>query len=128
MRYSKKDIAYTAGADGVFEIPDIVEGRRYTGQAIIKLGQLEDIEEELGVNLITLLRGLLDSGIVWVKLPYVPENNGALPEIIVVDIAVETKWSFKKPCYFKLEIGTCQFNFYLKDYGKTWALTKEELR
>ena len=73
-----------------------------------KLGQLEDIEEELGIDLVTLLKALdyknikyFDDGCEWhyVQLNY--ENKS----FICPDGA----------------------EYYLKDYGKTWALTKEEL-
>lgn len=104
-----------------FDDPNII--RKITH----KLGQLEDVEERLGVDLVTLLCGLLDDGIVWVRLPCVPIRNGPLPRIVAFNIAVGTIWSFKKPCYFKLDIGDFQVVFYLKDYGKTWAFDREEL-
>lgn len=75
-----------------------------------KLGQLEDIEEELGIDLITLFTN---------KEFYCRHSN----EIIKRDclgILLPTKqimlgdlWSFT--------------SYDLTDYGKTWALTKEEL-
>lgn len=92
-----------------------------------KLGQLEDIEEELGIDLITVLNGLLDDGIVWVKLPYTHRLNGNLPNIYAVDVSIQTRWCFKRPRFFAIELGAFQFRFFLTDYGKTWALTKEEL-
>lgn len=63
-----------------------------------KLGQLEDIEEELGIDLITLFKALKDG--YWYK-----EDN----EII-----------FEEPNGEGLREMLC-------GYGKTWALTKEEL-
>ena len=58
MRLTEKDITYITSGANVIEIPDTVEGHKYTGQAIIKLGQVEDIEEELGVDLVIILKAL----------------------------------------------------------------------
>ena len=87
----------------------------------------KETTKELGIDLVTLLGGLLNDGVVWVKLPYVPRDNGSLPDILAVDIAVKTKWSFKKPCHFVIDMGSVQFTYLLKDYGITWALVKDEL-
>ena len=83
-----------------------------------KLGQLEDIEDELGIDLVTLSKALTNG--VWVKLEYF----GCKTTNIV----------FEKAFYFGKVIdeekpvirAECR-EYYLKDYGKTWALTKEEL-
>lgn len=82
-----------------------------------KLGKLEDIEEELGIDLNTLLK----CKAIWFILP-----NEKLPRLAyhihidlyakrLVDIIPEDRDD--KPLYF-----------YFKDYGKTWALTTEELK
>ena len=85
-----------------------------TQMLLEKLGQLEDIEEELGIDLITLFKAL--------KYPiYVKEKD-------------ETWWCSNR-LYFGLGqafiviIGLDDKDIILplKDYGKTWALTKEEL-
>lgn len=81
---------------------------------IQKLGQLEDIEEELGIDLITLFKALKDG--VWVKF-----------------------WAgigyYDKP-FLRTDVKPYSIDFSLlsgfqhqklTDYGKTWALTKEEL-
>lgn len=64
-----------------------------------KLGQIEDIEEELGVDLITLLKAL-ENGFYYkyehYGIDFVEPNDDCLEEI-------------------------------LYGYGKSWALTKEEL-
>ena len=77
-----------------------------------KLGQLEDIEEELGIDLITLFKAL-ENGI------YIKELNNDYPY-----------WDFELRHITGIGIvimwGYCS-NLFLKDYGKTWALTKEEL-
>ena len=77
-----------------------------------KLGQLEDIEEEFGINLITLFKAL---------------KNG---------IAIKDEPLQNYPCSLNHnDIGWLLFvrtdgvlgAYYLQDYSKTWALTKEEL-
>lgn len=83
----------------------------------LKLGKLENIEEELGIELITLFKAL-KNGI------YRKDDNG-------------------KIYYFDLKGSVLDFNekmivdnpiddiygetFLLKDYGTTWSLVKEEL-
>ena len=93
-----------------------------------KLGQLEDIEEELGIDLITLFKALKD-GFYYTK-----------PHLISI-----SKLKYKHEIYHtdteakelrKCNLGWC-IGFInekskvelipLKCYGKTWALTKEEL-
>ena len=82
---------------------------KYTGWAAFdKLGQLEDIEEELGIGLDTLYELLI-------RGCYYKCNN----EILYTfgDVSVSNKCicnPYNKELLFK-------------DYGKTWALTKEEL-
>ena len=91
--------------------------------AIDKLGQLEDIEEELGIDLITLFKAFKE-GKIFIKLgePYYGET-------------VECCYHFQLdrfPFNYSLR---CQYGIscekrelvYLNGYGKTWALTKEEL-
>ncbi len=76
-----------------------------------KLGQLEDIEEELGIDLVTLFKAIKNGvymstqhlGIVYCKCPKI----------------VHYKSGWKMLVY-----GA---TLSLTTYGKTWALTKEEL-
>lgn len=83
-------------------------------EAYRKLCQLEDIEEEIGIDLITLFKALKG---IWIKdndrtyyvgSPYLcfAENNKRELEM---QFRVVDTW------------------FYIKNYGKTWALTREEL-
>ena len=80
-----------------------------------KLGQLEDIEDELGIDLITLFKALINDVYIY--------HNEEL-----------TKCE-QAPCLLCFDEDYClEYHFdndieqvYLKDYGKTWALTKEEL-
>ena len=82
-----------------------------------KLGQLEDIEEELGIDLITYFK------IKNAKTVFVKELGHDVSEMLVrnskdgIDV-----------CYKGFaNIPECDSYLRLKDYGKTWALTKEEL-
>ena len=83
-----------------------------------KLGKLEDIEEELGIDLITLFKALKKG--VYVKFDSYFGNIGELDIKIVKDNATGICYRNKK--WYIQEEDTL-----IKDYGKTWALTKEEL-
>ena len=78
-----------------------------------KLGQLEDIEEELGIDLDTLFKALKNG--IWTKT----KNDISKHLTVALKKRHRTKeyWLFYRP----------YSHVYLKDYGKTWALTKEEL-
>ena len=77
-----------------------------------KLCQLEDIEEELGIDLITLFKAQTEGF-------YVKTVCGIFSVLL-------SEWRFN---LIKKEIHRITFSdhYYFKDYGKTWALTKEEL-
>ena len=81
-------------------------------KAIDKLGQLEDIEDYLGIDLITLFKAL-EEGIYTIRskgkkrYPVLTHNN-----------AVGYVFQF---------IFEPEGQYILIDYGETWALTKEEL-
>lgn len=78
-----------------------------------KLGQLEDIEDELGIDLITFFK-LLKATKVWAY-----SNNGKWEvQLTSVDIYDKT---------VNLWNGTCHIKYPLSEYGKSFALTKEEL-
>ena len=82
------------------------------GETAKKLGQLEDLEDELGIDLIVLFKAL-KSGI-YHKIGnclYFRDN---------------LDFDFNSHLLFKNIYGSYTV-FDTKDYGKTWALTKEEL-
>lgn len=96
-----------------------------------KLGQLEDIEEELGIDLITLFKALKNGAIFNC-------DNGDVHFIELKEMCIAKGMNpkaFCKPSFIKLvanDIGWFlvlynEYPFSTKDYGKTWALTKEEL-
>jgi len=108
----------------------------------LKLGKLEDLEDELGIDLITLFLAL-ENGI-WSKGGYYRaccienESHFIKPENIRLgrtwygeqkhqedyDYYIEEE---DQLCLFEMEFEDEQYVVRVKDYGKTWALTKEEL-
>jgi len=101
-------------------------------QCIDKLGQLEDIEEELGIDLITLFKALkqetlfiktdfdiretIKNGEGW-GMKHLSFEDGEL--VIFAQILYPNDITHKE-WLTPLRLKLC-------DYGKTWALTKEEL-
>ena len=96
-----------------------------------KLADLEDIEEELGIDLITLFKAL-NKGF------YIKYNDKIVhifpDKHITVNFWYKTINVFIPPKFFiDCKKGTDYLSeeideeYWFKDYGKTWALTKEEL-
>lgn len=99
--------------------------------SIHKLGILEDIEDELGIYLITLFKALnkgfyikYNNKIVHIS----PDKNITINfwyNIINVSILPKFFIDCKKGTdYLSEEIDE---EYLFEDYGKTWALTREEL-
>lgn len=87
-------------------------------QCLEKLYKLEDIEEELGIDLITLFKALKDG--VYIYEPYDYTGIWIDPSVVKVEVMTFND----KYIYFNSQnIPSAE----IKDYGKTWALTKEEL-
>lgn len=96
----------------------------------LKLGLLENIEEELSISLITLFKALREDGI-WVRW------NNKIVNIEPNYLRVEIDCS--KPLTVSIKIQELYFEdldcvmdttgqeWFMDEYGKTWALTKEEL-
>lgn len=76
--------------------------------------QYKEAEKELGINILTLIRALKEG--IYLKYP---DGSVSDKKHITFDEGLH---------YCNSNLGFAIFvNFYLKDYGKTWALTKEEL-
>ena len=77
-----------------------------------KLGQLEDIEQELGIDLKVLFKALegiyIKPDNIYVGSPYLCFAENEIRKL-------------------ELQFKVADTWFKVKDYGKTWALTKEEL-
>ena len=110
---------------------DIMRGNlgRITDDMIFnKLGQLEDIEEDIGMSLLTLFRILKKGQIIY---KFIPIEN---PKKVLL-LSRKIKDLYYDGCYYILglyEDGDDGYiiNYdyvYIKDYGVTYALTKEEL-
>lgn len=77
-----------------------------------KLGQLEDIEDELGIDLVTLFKAM--------KYGIYKKND---------DLCFEATLRIHNNQYYLCQPydDVLLHIVHLRDYGKTWALTKEEL-
>ena len=102
---------------------DLVNGY----QAVDKLGQLEDIEEELGIDLYTLFKILKRGQLICKFIPMYDRKKTIL-------VSRKINSLYYDGCYYRLEIDEdgddgyiIQYDPYIKDYGITWALTREEL-
>jgi len=93
--------------------------KTYMNNTMTKLQVIENIEEELGIDLITLFKALTNG--LYGKF-YL--ENGE-PNIIFNS----NKFNFidKEHKCFDSYFSPHPTHLYFKDYGKTWALTKEEL-
>ena len=80
----------------------------------LKLKSLEDIEEELGIDLITLFKAL--------KQKHVFHKENVKIEILGIHIKSNELY-----LYGFAEDTTHTIYLSLKEYGKTWVLTREEL-
>ena len=86
-----------------------------------KLGQLEDLEEELEIDLITLIKALREPVYVIINKKIVETQCGHIGEDCkFIDFEVDGK-DYRN----MYDIET--YCVLVKEYGKTWALTKEEL-
>ena len=100
-------------------------------QCVNKLGQLEDIEEENGIDLITLFKALKDGFYIKYndKIVHIfPDKH------ITINFWYKTINVFIPPKFFiDCKKGTDYLSetideeYWFKDYGKTFALTREEL-
>lgn len=102
MRLTGKDKGYTLNGYYGIQTTDLKI-------AFNKLGQLEDIEDKLGIDLFTLFKAL-ENGVFYrdqrdngIHLGY-PQLSGQHISIIGKELILR-----------------------IKDYGKTWALTRGEL-
>ena len=100
-------------------IEEFTSNHKLRNDLLNKLGQLEDIEEELGIDLITLFKV---KQIYW-RRKYI--NTGRYSDIeksyrVYLDLQNRDIEVYR-------EYDEFGFNLDLKDYGKTWALTREEL-
>ena len=93
-------------------------------QCVNKLGQLEDLEEELGMELKVYhkLMNMLYCGKKYPNILYVKDKD----TIIQVGI-LEIDYCKKKIIFYKDKSYNSDYVYCFIQYGKTWALTREEL-
>ena len=84
------------------------------GNAIDKLGQYEDLEEELGIDLITLFKATQQG--IWMKR----NNVFYFFDNLIVD--------FKHKCLVQIVSNDEVETFPFDSYGEDWGLTREELK
>lgn len=99
------------------EALDYFAQTRLENMMVNKLGKHEDIEENLGIDLITLSKCTA----IWFLMPN--EKEPRLAWHIHVDF-YEKRLVDINPGDRDIE----PLYFYFKDYGKTWALTPKELK
>ena len=78
----------------------------------------KDIEEELGIDLITFFKYLSAKEVFFIN------DFNEVQKAVVRSIDKKGLIVFEEAFYW----GECDFTLYFNDYGKTWALTKEELQ
>ncbi len=106
--------------EGKYQIKDDV----MIHNAIDKLGQLEDIEERLGIKLSTLIKAV-DDGIYSKEYNQIRKVDLIRLELIPGYPITEYKYTFEGLCLYDDDLEEC---YEFKDYGKTWALTKKEIK
>lgn len=86
------------------------------GSMIGKLGRIEDLEQELGIDLMTLVEALMVDTTIYIKGKTTP-------------CYYCEKWLSPDSGRYDLIVDDCgHINILeLSDYGKTWALTMKEL-
>ena len=106
-----------------------------------KLEELKDIEEELGIDLITLFKAL-EKGFYFKKTENEDDEETSEHEILfaspskytvvnfwynTIEIHIAPKFVIDCNKKIECEIPSIEDEVWIEDYGKTWALTKEEL-
>ena len=93
-----------------YDIPYGIDSAYHeTGEHIEKLGRIEDLEEDFGIPLTTLFKALNQF--------FSKEHDCYVARPISLFRTVQGEWMLQwMSSYFRL-----------KDYGITWALTREEL-
>lgn len=96
------------------EIDKIYANKQYIKEIYKKLSQLEDIEKELGIDLITLFKALKNG--IYVKI------NRLIKQARIMNADIK----HKTLTYITVEDWNEDWLNFI-GYGKTWALAKEEL-
>lgn len=121
MRFTNKDGTICYWWDKRNE-PEEIHKQELANQ---KLCALEDIEEEIGVDLITLFTAL-ENGVYRWHINVYGDYDKSFVEKVFQEVELDIS---SRQLYHVSEISrTATWKLNLKDYGKTWALTKKELK
>ena len=121
MRLTKKDKTNEIEPKDIYFIDEKTNDFSDNNQHLAnqKLGQLEDIEEELGIDLVTLFKAL-KYGIYLVETDVLTKNT----KVVKTKVDELHYWGVKNYRFWIDEYST---DINIIGYGETWALTKEEL-
>lgn len=123
MRLTKKYSGENKLYANSYVKPDYEDSFDRDERCINKLGQLEDLEERLGTDLITLFKALNEGA--WFNLKGI---KGIREKDQIMFIKMVSIGSLFQLCgWYKYDNKDRQIICLLEQYGKTWALTKEEL-
>lgn len=89
-----------------------------------KLEKLEDIEDRLGIKLSTLIKAV-DDGIYSKEYDSMRRVDLIRLELILGFPITKYEYTFEGLCLYDDDLEEC---YEFKDYGKTWALTKKEIK
>lgn len=95
-----------------------VEQGKILFDCLNKLGELENIEEEIGIDLITFFK-FLNAKVCYEKDP----DDNEITKCLITGITKTGVLNVQEAFPY----GECEREAKFTEYGKTWALTKEEL-
>lgn len=113
-RYTKKSKKFINAYEWNCDLPT----KTLAQMGMNKLGEHEDIEEELGIDLVTFFKYLSAKEVFFIN------DHNEVRKAVVRSIDKKGLIVFEEAFYW----GECDFTLYFNDYGKKWALTKEELQ
>ena len=103
---------------------EVIEAREKLEKDLDKLEEYKSIEEEIGIDLFTLFKALKDRQVIFKHIYGLKKPKIYLETHKIAGLLFDGKnyglWLYDNG------YGD-EFCAYTKDYGKTWALTKEEL-
>lgn len=124
MRLTKEQLEYYRCSYDIYEGIPYDEYEKICDELI----EYKSLGEILGVDLIILFKALKEG--IWYK-----DNHDEVKQFIPDDrmhIVVDCNGSNERTNYWSLSLidlnlKKCLIDFWVDNYGKTWALTKEEL-
>lgn len=104
------------------------QDNEYTSPLVDKLGQLEDVEEKLGIDLLTLFKAF-NNGIYYTNYGHGTINYCNKPKLIpCYSYTHFPNGQVEKEAYgYDFIVSKKGLTISIKTYKKYWALTKEEL-